>query len=237
MTPRWLQGPLGSALLQHEQEAVADALDQVFGLSLVQVGQWGPADLFVQHARTRNHAVIAPQGGPGITAVAEPERLGIASDSVDAVLLPHTLELHPEPHRVLREAARVLVGDGHLLVIGLNPWSGFGLRRLMARGRFPSGTVQLISERRLRDWLSLLGFEVCSAERTAPIAPFDNAAVQRRLGGLGPRCGRMLRPVAGVYLLVARKRVYSVTPMRPAWTRRPRVAATGLVEPTTRSAA
>ena len=74
------------------------------------------------------------------------------------------------------------------------------------------------------------------AQRCAYAPPINRDAVQRRLAGIDDWAGRYLAALAGAYVLVAKKRVYSVTPMRPTWSRRPRVAS-GLVEPTTRSAA
>ncbi len=236
INPHWLATPLGEALLASETRAVAQSLDHVFGLNLVQVGCWGQTDQFTAHARVRHRAVVDTSAAPGISGLCRASRLSIASDSVDAVLLPHTLELDAEPHTVLREAQRVLVGDGHLIVLGFNPWSAYGLRRLIARGGFPHGAGQLIPEYRLRDWLALLGFEVCLSQRCAYAPPVNRVAVQRRLAGFDAWAGRYLPALAGAYVLVAKKRVYSVTPMRPAWSRKPRVAA-GLVEPTTRSAA
>ena len=43
-------------------------------------------------------------------------------------------------------------------------------------------------------------------------------------------------PLAGAYLLKARKRVRALTPIRPAWARRP-VLVGSAAEPTTRQAA
>ena len=52
---------------------------------------------------------------------------------------------------------------------------------------------------------------------------------------LPPATGRW-NPLASCYLLVARKEVFTVTPVRPAFRRRPRLVG-GLVNPTTRIAA
>ena len=90
--------------------------------------------------------------------------LPFASDSIDAILLPHTLELVEDPYAVLREAERVLCAEGCLLICGFNPWSGWGARRLFGqffrRPAFPPQTRRLLAERRLRDWMALLDFEV-----------------------------------------------------------------------------
>ena len=65
---------------------------------------------------------------------------------------------------MLREAERVLCAEGCLLICGFNPWSGWGARRLFGhffrRPAFPPQTRRLLAERRLRDWMALLDFEV-----------------------------------------------------------------------------
>ena len=68
-------------------------------------------------------AARGPGSGEGVGALARPDALPLATDSVDALLLPHTLELHDNPHEVLREVARVLIPEGHVVVLGFNPVS------------------------------------------------------------------------------------------------------------------
>lgn len=236
LTPDWLTGPMGQALLASETQAAEQALGQIFGLHLLQIGSWGAPDQFLRFARTRRQALISATGEPGVHARSRPSRLAIASDSVDAVFLPHTLETDAEPHQVLREAERVLVGEGHLIVLGFNPWSPWGLRHFLSRRGFPAGTRRFIPEKRMRDWLSLLGMRVGPTLRCGYGLPFDKESVQRRSVRMARAGSRYWPRCSGVYVLVAQKRVYSVTAMRPQRVRRPRVAG-GLVEPTTRSAA
>lgn len=237
LSPHWLRTPLGAALLESETRAVTEALSNVFGFNLLQVGLWGHPGQFIGAARTRFKNVVDVDSDAGVSAQCRPGALAVASDSIDAVLLPHTLELDPEPHKVLREVARVLTGTGHVVVLGFNPWSPWGARRLLARGAFPRGARQLIPEGRLRDWLALLGLEVCGAHRCAFMPPVNKQSFLRRLGDTDRWGDSYLRALAGGYILVAQKRVYSVTPLRPQWARRPRRVAAGLVEPTTRSVA
>ncbi|MBK6906226.1 MAG: methyltransferase domain-containing protein [Rhodocyclaceae bacterium] len=45
--------------------------------------------------------------------------LPFASNSIDLVVVPHTLEFDSNPHQVLREVERVLVPEGQVLVSGL----------------------------------------------------------------------------------------------------------------------
>jgi ubiquinone/menaquinone biosynthesis C-methylase UbiE len=161
--------------------------------------------------------------------------MAIASDSVDAVLLPHTLEHVPDPHAVLREVERIMMGEGHLIVLGFRPFSMWGTRHLFAGQGFPPGTERMLGERRVRDWLKLLGFEIVDAKRYLFTLPFGSAVpgMQRMLETVGERAWPLF---AGAYMLKARKRVYSVTPIRMRWRTRTGVVG-GLVEPAARSSA
>ena len=58
--------------------------------------------------------------------------LPFPEQSLDLVLLPHTLELSPDPHATLREVERVLVPEGRVVICGLNPASLWGFRQQRA---------------------------------------------------------------------------------------------------------
>lgn len=229
----WLAGPLGGMLLEHEQGIVAASLECAFGLHCLQVGSWGAPETFLGLARTRRAALVASTGIPGASLVCEPAALALQSDSIDVMLLPHTLEFETEPHEVLREAGRVLSGEGQLLVLGFEPLGSWSLRHAFTRGGFPPGLRRTISERRLADWLKLLGFEVGPAERFL-YAPPMRSLRGSRAGGWLERAGRSVWPrLSGAYLLRARKRVYTMTPVRLRNRLRTAVIG-GLAEPAAR---
>jgi SAM-dependent methyltransferase len=233
----WWDSPLGRALLAAESELLGEALEDVFGWELLQVGAWGNARELLAASRTRRQSLIASAGFPAHTdIIARPSLLPVISDCADAALLPHTLEFAPDPYAVLREVERVVVGEGQLLVLGFCPWSAWGMRARWSRSGFPPGMRRLLSERLLREWLVLLGFEVVAARRYLYLGPWSRGLAS------GEGTGRLLRrgltyPLpAGAYLLKARKRVYTLTPMRPRLREKSAVIG-GLVKPTTRSQA
>lgn len=231
----WLATPLGRTLLARERAAVAEALEQVFGVQFLQVGQWGPEDTFLPLARTQRRALLAEPGAHG-HFVSHASSLAVLSDSVDAVLLPHTLEFEPDPHEVIREVDRILVGEGHLLVLGFEPWSWWSLRHHLSDDGFPPGMDRLLSRGRLRDWLRLLGFDVTEIHRflhTLPVARLHGGRVERSLEHVGQR---LHGHFGSVYLLKAKKRVYTLTPIRPK-RRRARSLVGAFVEPTSQSRA
>ena len=233
----WWQTAIGRALLAAESELLGEALEDVFGWELLQVGAWGSGRELLAGSRARRQSLIAGAAFSGSANIlARPSQLPLTSDCIDAVLLPHTLEFAPDPYAVLREVDRVLVGEGQLLVLGFRPWSLWGMRARWSRSGFPPGMRRVLSERLLREWLVLLGFEVVAARRYLYLSPWSRGLAR------GEGTGRMLRagltyPLpAGAFLLKARKRVYTLTPVRGRFREKPAVIG-GLVKPTTRSQA
>jgi SAM-dependent methyltransferase len=216
----WFEGPLGARVVREETALAQVALDDVFGFELLQVGAWGPTGHLLGSARTQHTTLLAPRQGPGVTLRAPMASLPFASDSIDAILLPHTLELVEDPYAVLREAERVLVAEGCLMICGFNPFSGWGARRLFARAfrrrAFPPQTRRMLSETRLRDWLALLDFELASVY--GYLGPLPVTRRPRKLSdGTVRQAEYRARPAltAGAYLLKARKRVQTLTLVRP----------------------
>jgi len=231
----WLAGPLGQMLLEQERGRIGTSLECAFGLHCVQIGSWGEPDTFLSLARTRRAVLVAMPGVPGAALISEPAALALQSDSVDVMLLPHTLEFEPDPHEVLREVGRVLRGEGELLVLGFEPLGSWSLRNSFTRGGCPPGLRRTISESRLADWLKLLGFEVGAAERFLYAPPLRALHTGQARGWL-ERIGRRAWPrLSGAYLLHARKRVHSMTPVRLRSRMRTAVIG-GLVEPAARRA-
>jgi len=224
----WFESPLGTCVLREESALARLALDDVFGFELLQVGAWAGGRAMLAGARTQHTTLVAPDPEPGVTLCAPLAALPFASDTIDAIVLPHTLELVEDPHAVLREAERVLCAEGCLIISGFNPWSGWGARRLFAhylrRPAFPPGTRRLLSEMRLRDWVALLGFDIECVYGYLGLLPI--AASGGRGEAQPPAPWR-----SGAYLLKARKRMQTLTQVRPKRRARQRVLV-GVAEPT-----
>ena len=239
----WFEGPLGARVLREEAALAPFALDDVFGFELLQVGAWGPARHLLDGARTQHTTLVAPELSPGVTLCAPLDSLPFRSDCIDAILLPHTLELVEDPYAVLREAERVLCAEGCLMICGFNPFSGWGVRRAFAhhvgRPAFPPRAQRMLSERRLRDWVALLGFDVDGVYGYLGMLP-TKGRLTRAGDGLARDAAAHaidVRPraawTAGAYLLKARKRVKTMTLVRPRRRARQRVLV-GAAEPTSK---
>ena len=134
--------------------------------------------------------------------------------------------------RILREVDRVLRSSGHLVILGFKPAGLWGLRRLIPGAGMPPGADFLISDRRLRDWLQLLDMRIQTVSRYFfhwPL-PGNKASASNKW----ERRGQAWWPeFAACYMLVAQKRVSTLTRVRPLWRTQPKVVA-GLAEPSTR---
>lgn len=233
---RWLRSPLGQALLQQEARIVEEAFDGIFGEQCLQLGFWGEPRAFLKFTRTQHCASVADPatlvGDERPDVMGQPHRLPFATDTIDAVILPHTLEFSDRPHAILREVQRVLRSDGHVVIMGFKPGGAWGLRRLVPGAGLPPGVDSLISERRLTDWLQLLDMRIHRQLRYFFRWPVSGNS--RASSADWERRGQRWWPeLAACYMLTAQKRLLALTPVRKTWLPRPKVVG-GLVKPTTR---
>ncbi len=228
----WLTTPLGEALLLRESRVVEEVLDGIFGEHCLQLGMWGDNRTFLRFTRTQRCGLIGETAEGGPCAIAELHRLPVETDSQDAILLPHTLDYSDRPHAILREVDRVLRSSGHLVILGFKPAGLWGLRRLIPGAGMPPGADHLISDRRLRDWLQLLDMRIQTVSRYFFHWPLPGN--KPGASGKWERRGQAWWPeFAACYMLVAQKRVSTLTRVRPLWRSQPKVVA-GLAEPSTR---
>ncbi|HMR72048.1 MAG TPA: class I SAM-dependent methyltransferase, partial [Rubrivivax sp.] len=233
----WLASPPGRYLLAWEQDRVDRGVADAFGFHALQLGLPqldGLRANRMPHRWVASESLIVPDPLPvpppadeiSTTVVGEQpvqlhceyDALPFPSASLDLVLMPHTLELAADPHQALREAERVLVPDGRLLITGFNPASLWGLRQRagqarlrmgLRRGRAPlmPSAGEFIGYWRLRDWLRLLGFEVEAGRFGCWRPPCRSERWLQRFGWMEP-LGSHWWPVLGaVYEIAAVKRV------------------------------
>ncbi|NIM28714.1 MAG: methyltransferase domain-containing protein [Gammaproteobacteria bacterium] len=236
----WFSRVPGREIALAQRGQLDRVLSNLFGYHLVQVGSLGDLDL-LSNSRVLNRNVIEIDGleqdQPYPVVRGSATALPIESDTVDVVVLPHILEFEAQPHEALRESARVLVPEGHLVICGFNPWSMMGCwRYLKGRQQSAPWSGRFLALTRLRDWLALLGFDVTSQTACFFKPPFSNERLLKRLDFLDRIGTRMPAYFAGAYLVLAQKRVTTLTPIRSRWRPRRRLVAVGLVGPSARVA-
>lgn len=216
---QWLSTPRGLYLLAWEKLCVDQVVADIFGFNAVQVGLCGYDYLHANRMPHRLHCCMDCETmGQGVGVCFLPEELPFASQSLDLLVLPHLLEFSAHPHQILREAERVLVPEGHLIITGFNPVSMWGLRRALSGnlGEVP-WVGQYLSLVRLKDWLSLLGFESRFSANGCYAPPVSSQIWLRRLSFMDSLGKRWWPFAGGAYLLHAVKRVQGVRLIVPRW--------------------
>lgn len=228
---RWFQTPLGRALLANQRQCVDHHLAGLTGARQLQIGISHRLPLasstdFVQKIQT------TPQWGsslPDGVAVCDADELPFPNDSMDMVILHHTADFSRYPHQVLREAARVLRGGGQLLLLGFNPISLWGLRKLLSRNHNGPWGGRFLMRRRMEDWLNLLDFEIDSSNSYFFRPPVQNLAVIERSASSERLGGHRFLPVGAYYCILATKRVCAPIRLRSAWRQKKVIALPGTI--------
>lgn len=234
----WLSRSPGRELVERERLCVTRLVADLFGYYLLQVGWSRHFGDCVAHSRVRHHVAlesVTPGVGCGMSMFGNAHAFPVAGDSMDVVFLPHTLDFARDPHQVLREAERVLIPEGRLILIGFNPWSPWGLWRVLGhRGRGIPWCARFLGARRVMDWLTLRGFMVECQMPIMFLPPVPGARALRQFARLEPLGRRWLPMLSGAYAVRAVKRVSRLTPIVPPWKVKSRLLAGRAVEPSVR---
>jgi SAM-dependent methyltransferase len=224
----WFETPPGRYLLAWEQAQFDEAVADIFGYHALQLGLGCVDGLRANRMPHRWLATTDPAvPAPRAAFLTDFAALPFGANSLDLVVLPHTLELSPDPHATLREVERVLVPEGRVVICGLNPASLWGMRQRRARlyQRMGFGELFLpeagdfIGYWRLRDWLRLLSFEVESGRFGAYRPAVRSDAWLERCRWFD-QAGERWWPIFGaVYFLVAVKRVRGMRLLSADWRR------------------
>ena len=233
----WLQTAQGRVLLEWEQDRLDHAVTDAFGYHAVQLGlpeldglranrmphRWIVSDslrmpeMLAVPPPQDELITIQPADVP-IALVCDFDALPFPNDSVDLLVLPHTLEMTRDPHQSLREVERVLRPEGRVVVAGFNPASLWGLRQRAGHAKRGVGigrsglpylprAGEFIGYWRLRDWLRLLGFELEAGRFGCWRPPLNSPRWLERFAWM-ERVGERWWPVLGsAYFLQAVKRV------------------------------
>ena len=212
----WFNSPLGEYVLAREEAWLDAVTPDIFGYHAIQLGC--PDLDLLRESRIVHRLTVAPDAvnGNEPSLRAQFHELPFEAQSIDLCVLPHILEFTHQPHEILREIDRVMRPEGRILIIGFNPWSLFGVKRLWASNGYP-WQGQFISLVRMKDWLQLLGFEPSSGKLACYIPPCETLEWQRRYQFLEQAGDRWWGVSGGVYMLEAIKRVKGMRLMTPSW--------------------
>ena len=221
---RWRDIPSASSLTELVQQQLELILPSVHGYSLVTLGQLA-ANFDYHAAAVANVVRINSDQSGDVCALAH--QLPLASDDIDAIFIPLLIEQSQFPHQLLREVARSLRPGGKLILVTFNPWSLWGIYKLLLTrsGRKP-WCLPFYRLGRLNDWISLLGLEVTVEHGLFGKLPgSEYHKLAKHIGSAGySRFGAL-------NFLVAEKKIRTLTAIRPIW-KKNKIVQPSVIEPT-----
>lgn len=237
---KWYLTPQGQALYKQESRLIESAIGNLFGYYLIQLG-CSANHAWIKDSRVSHKLILdgqldktllskwraeqsrVDQNRSGIYWVeADLNYLPLRKDSVDVMLLPHTLETVSDPYYLLRQVDLHLVAEGHVVLTGFNPLACATIRSKFCKEGAHFRAAKLVHSSRVVEWLRVLGYEI-EQVTFSTISCFSGTTDDSTLTGwrLLERTEKLLSRVGlrfgNVYCIVARKRIDSPKLVGAIW--------------------
>lgn len=222
----WQALPSGQWAKKFIERELGPLSETCFGYHLVKLGNLS-CDTELPSCKINHHVLQYTNARPGASVVAKPTALPYKEKSVDAFLMVHELDFTQDPHQILREVDRCLIPNGHVILVGYNPFSLAGLARFLRIGKRNSFLqARFFSRGRVNDWLGLLGYQVVEQTSFA----FSELVLNRHTAQ-SKRWQRFLQKYlsffGSFYVIVGKKREFPLSLIKPVWKPKPKFAAVG----------
>ena len=119
--------------------------------------------------------------------------------------------------QTLREAERILVPEGHLILTGFNPISAWGIKQTLTKDETYPWHGHFFTLSRIKDWLALLGLEFVSGSMNCYEPPINDEKWLQRFAFTDKMGDKWWPMMGGQYFIVAKKRVVNITLLKPNW--------------------
>ncbi len=208
----WFGTAPGIYLQEQEQALFDEAVANIFGFNALQIGLL-EIDLLRNSRIPYSYHVDVSAG----LLRCDSTQLPFLSNSIDLLVMPHGLDFSQYAHETLREAERVLVPEGYVVITGFNPFSSWGLKRFLLKRKGYPWHANFLTLLRIKDWLALLGLELVTTRMTCYSPPFSSPKWLHRFKFMDKIADKWCPMMGGVYFLVAQKRVVNMRPIKPKW--------------------
>ncbi len=223
----WAALPSGQGIKEVVENELQPFAEKCFGYHLVKMGHLSGA-IQLDSCQIRHQIVQVPDESERQSIQALPTALPYKEKSIDAFLLGLELEFCQDPHQVLREIDRCLVPNGHVIVVGFNPFSLANISRwLPLQKSYFLRQARFFSRGRVKDWLSLLGYQVTNEGSFL----FSDLVFDRQIS-IDSRFQRFAKKYlwffSSLYVIVAKKQEFPLSLVKPpVWKPKPKFAAVG----------
>ena len=225
----WQELPNGNVILSAIEKTLQPWWQKFFGYHLLKVGALSheisceTSPIKNQVSCSSHSSMLTNTKHNQVDIIGELDDLPIFEHSVDVCLVSHVLEFSLDPHHVIREANRTLIPNGYLIITGFNPLSLAGLNRFIPyRKKQIPWNEHFFSPMRVKDWLHLMGFEILADERVLHSSLVGKIGEQDKGSYWHRFASNYLSGLGSVYVIIAKKRVLPLTPIKPKWQLRPK---------------
>ena len=227
---RWYREPLGRELSTAEAAILSEFLPFLFGYYAVVIGVSSGRDPLASSPIANRFRIDSqPPVGFPVNLLAETDQLPLQTDSIDLVVIPHTLEATARPDALIDELNRVLIPEGHAVIIGFNPRSLWGLWRLQRWfSRDSHWPRRAWSASRMQRTLAAAGLEVVNTRYCFYRPPLKKSRWLARLSFLERWGPRWWPRSGGEYIMLVKKRVTTLTRIKPRQRRNKRLVTVGI---------
>ena len=208
--------PLGQVAGNQIQSCIQEMWPDLTGQNILGLGYALPyLDFYLKPSESvialmpaQRGVILWPQHGPARIALSEEGNLPLPDQSIDRILMIHTLEHTGHPRQLLREAWRVLNGQGRLLVVVPNR------RSIWAHlDSTPFGHGQPYTMTQLTTLLKSNLFTPVSQKRALYMFPSQSRLMMACAPFLDSIGKQVLQKFSGIVCVEAMKQVYAGTPI------------------------
>jgi len=236
----WYQTPKGQLLFQQESQLVKNAISNLFGYYLIQLGCTASHE-WLHASRVSNKLVLddvldakmmtnwqweVAKKQHKVSSIhwvkTDLDYLPIRAESADVMVLPHTLETVQDPYYLLRQVDAMLIPEGHIVLTGFNPLACAVMKSKLGKDGAIFRNANLVRSSRLVEWLTVLGYDIEQVEFST-ISCYSGTTSGHSFSGwrllerIETGLNRMGLKFGNVYCIVARKRVDAPTMVGLNW--------------------
>ena len=217
------RSPLGQVARRTIRRQIRVVWPDVRGMAVLGLGHATPyltsfrseAERVLAIAPAAQGVIAWPNGGPGQVALANESELPLPDLCIDRLLMVHAVESSEQLRAMMREAWRVLKGDGRMLIVAPNRAS------VWARSeRTPFGQGHPYTNGQIRRLLRDCMFTPGETRRALHLPPIDRRLVVKAAPVLERIGDAVFQTFGGVLLVEATKQVYAATPGKAVTRRR-----------------
>lgn len=210
----WHSSSLGQNVAALEHEALCNYLPSIRGNSLLYSGYENNKS-WLRSSQILHKINIGVPNQYSSSVDVDLSSLPFSQNIFDAIVLQHTLEttvLHPKI--ILAEAWRVLSASGYLVITGFNPWGSLRMLKPFTQNKLPG--YHYISIQTIKRWLFQQHAELIVSKSFAYALAYR--PISKNLKTTNEKFLQLLFPNAGdIYLVIARKRIVPLTPIKERW--------------------